>query len=102
MIQFEWDEAKAKANEKKHGVSFEASIHIFEDPYVLSEQDRIEDGEQRWQSIGLVEGIVLLLVAHTVQSSEEERDEVVRIISARRADRKERIRYDENRAKNSF
>jgi uncharacterized DUF497 family protein len=102
MIQFEWDEAKAKANEKKHGVSFEDSIHIFEDPYVLSEQDRIEDGEQRWQSIGLVEGIVLLLVAHTVQSSEEEQVEVVRIISARRADRKERIRYDENRTKNSF
>jgi hypothetical protein len=100
MIQFEWDWAKAKANEKKHGVSFEDSIHIFEDPYVLSEQDRIEDGEQRWQSIGLVERIVLLLVAHTVQSDEE--DEVVRIISARRADRKERIRYDENRAKNSF
>ena len=52
MIQFEWDRAKAKANEKKHGVSFEDSIHIFDDPYVLSEQDRIEDGEQRWQSIG--------------------------------------------------
>ena len=69
---------------------------------MLSEQDRIEDGEQRWQSIGLVGGIVLLLVAHTIQSSKEEQDEVVRIISARRADRKERIRYDENRAKNSF
>ncbi len=63
MIRFEWDEAKAKANKKKHGVSFEESIHIFEYPYVLSVQDRIEDGEPRWQSIGLVGGVVLLLVA---------------------------------------
>ena len=102
MIQFEWDEAKAKSNKKKHGISFDECIHIFEDPYVLSVQDRIQEGEVRWQSIGLAGGIVLLLVAHTIHSSDDEPGEVVRIISARRADRKERIRYDENRAKNAL
>jgi uncharacterized DUF497 family protein len=102
MILFEWDEAKAKANRKKHGISFEECIHIFEDPYVLSVQDRIENGELRWQSIGLAGGILLILVAHTVRSSQDEQDEIVRIISARRANRKERIQYDENRAKDAF
>lgn len=101
MIHFEWDEAKAETNKKKHGISFEESIHIFEDPYVLSAQDRIENGELRWQSIGLAGGILLLLVAHTVQG-DDEGNEVIRIISARLANKKERQRYDENRAKNSF
>jgi len=52
MIQFEWDEAKARANEKKHGVSFQAAIGIFEDLHVISEPDRVIDGELRWQSVG--------------------------------------------------
>lgn len=64
----------------------------------MFEQDRTGDetGELRWQAIGLVEGMILLLVAHTVQ--EEGQDEVVRLISARRATRKERNRYEQNRA----
>ena len=56
------------------------------------EQDRIENGEERWQTIGVVDGIVMLLVAHTVR--EQDDVEVIRIISARRADRKERRRYE--------
>jgi len=56
------------------------------------EQDRIENGEERWQTIGVVDGIVMLLVAHTVR--EQDDIEVIRIISARRADRKERRRYE--------
>jgi uncharacterized DUF497 family protein len=72
-------------------------MHIFDDPYAVAEQDRIERGELRWQTIGLVGGVVLLLVAHNVR--EEGQDEVIRIISARQANRKERHRYEENRAK---
>lgn len=41
--------------------------HVFDDPNALSEQDRIEGGEQRWQTLGLVGGVLLLLVAHTAQ-----------------------------------
>ena len=61
---------------------------------------QFEGGELRWQTLGLVGGIVLLLVAHTVRS--EEQDEIIRIISARRAVRKERNRHDENRKEESL
>ena len=61
------------------------------------EQDRVEGGERRWQTLGLVEGIVILLVAHTI--AEEGEDDLIRIISARRANRQEQLRYDENRKK---
>jgi uncharacterized DUF497 family protein len=99
MMRFEWDPAKARANKRKHGVSFEIALHVFEDPDALVEQDRIEGGERRWQTLGLVEGVLLLLVAHTVHF-EEEKHEVIRIISARRADRRERKRYEEERQEN--
>ena len=98
MMLFEWDEAKAESNRRKHGVSFELAAEVFDDPYAVAEQDRVEDGEPRWQTIGMVEGVVVLLVAHTVQEGEP--DETVRIITARKATRKERERYEENREKN--
>ena len=100
MVRFEWDETKATSNERKHGVRFEDAMLVFADAYALSEQDRTENGERRWQTIGLAGGIVVLLVVHTVRS--EQGEEIVRIISARKAVRKERNRYDENRKKNSF
>ena len=100
MVRFEWDEAKAESNARKHGVRFEDAMLVFADPYALVEQDRTEDGELRWQTLGLAGGIVLLLVAHTVR--DEKADEVIRIISARRAVRKEHIRYDENRKEESL
>ena len=81
-------------NHRKHGIRFEDAIHVFSDPLALSEQDRIENGEQRWQTLGMVAGSVLLLVAHTLYLDDED-IELVRIISARRADRKERRRYEQ-------
>jgi uncharacterized DUF497 family protein len=56
-VKFEWDPAKAVSNLRKHGVSFEIAIRVFADPFALSEPDRIEGGEQRWQTLGLVEGM---------------------------------------------
>lgn len=100
MVLFEWDEAKASTNVRKHGVSFEDAMLVFSDPFALVDQDRVAGGELRWHTLGLVGGILLLLVAHTVRSEAE--DEIIRIISARRATRKERQRYDENRAKDSI
>lgn len=91
-MRFEWDPTKAASNLRKHGVSFPTAVRVFSDPYALVEQDRIENGEERWQTIGVVDGIVMLLVAHTVR--EQDDVEVIRIISARRADRKERRRYE--------
>ena len=99
-IRFEWDPTKAARNRRKHGISFETALRAFADPLALSEPERIEDGEQRWQTLGLVEGHVLLVVAHTLRDEEEDgrHVEVIRIISARAADRTERRRYEqENR-----
>lgn len=94
-ISFEWDEAKAHANLKKHHVSFELAARVFFDPLALACQDRIENGERRWQTLGMVEGCLVLLVAHAVRH--DEGGELIRIISARKADKKERIHYEENR-----
>ena len=93
-INFEWDEAKAHANLKKHQVSFEIAARVFLDPLALSYQNRIENGEHRWQTLGMVNGCLLLLVAHTVRH--DDNIEVIRIISARKADTKERKHYEEN------
>jgi uncharacterized protein len=96
MQRFVWDDAKARANLRKHRVSFETAARVFTDPYALTVQDRIEGGEYRWQTLGRVDGITLLLVAHTLEEDPDGR-EVIRIISARRADPKERKRYEQNR-----
>jgi len=93
-ISIEWEAAKAKINLRKHRVSFETAARVFADPFALMEQDRIENGELRWQTLGRVEGHLLLLVAHTVRD-DENGAETIRLISARRADPKERKRYEE-------
>jgi len=90
---FEWDEQKAEINLQKHGIRFEDAARVFNDPLAVTDQDRIENGEQRWQTVGMADGYLLLLVAHTVRF-EDEGIEVVRIISARRVDRAERRRYE--------
>ncbi len=97
-MRFEWDPVKARSNRRKHGVTFEQAANVFDDPDALFEQDQTDDdtGELRWQALGLAEGTILLLVAHTVR--EEGQDEVIRLISARRATRKERNRYEQTRA----
>jgi uncharacterized protein len=89
---------KARTNQRNHGITFEEAVNVFGDPYALFEQDRTDDetGELRWQAIGLVEGTVVLLVAFAIR--EEGDDEAVRLISARRATRKERNRYEQTRA----
>lgn len=96
-MRFLWDPEKAASNLRKHGVSFEIALRAFADPLARSEQDRIEGVEERWQTLGMVEGHLLLLVAHTVQEEDEQSlpVEVIRIISARAADRKERRRYEQ-------
>lgn len=88
-----WDESKNSINREKHRVSFETAQLVFDDPLHVSRQDRIENGEQRWQTIGLVGGVVLLLVAHTYIEADGE--ETIRIISARKADKAERRTYAE-------
>lgn len=95
-LQFELDLAKNLSNRRKHGVSFEVAAQVFKDPLCLSWKERVQDGEVRWQAIGKVHGLVLLIVAHTSREELEDGREIelVRIISARRAEPKERRRYE--------
>jgi uncharacterized DUF497 family protein len=67
-----------------------------QNPLYLAWKERVQDGEERWQACGEVEGLSLLIVAHTIREELEDGNEieVVRIISARRAEPKERRRYE--------
>lgn len=94
-LRFTWDPGKDASNRRKHGVRFEDAVRVFLDPLHLTYQDRIEGGEYRWQTIGRVYGVTVLLVAHTVtEEADPEPVEVIRIISARNATRAERKRYE--------
>ena len=87
-LEFEWHDAKAEANLQAHGVSFELAKTVFKDPFAIERLDDREDyGEERFVIIGMAEGHVLLFVAYT------EREERIRIISARRATQHEQDDY---------
>jgi hypothetical protein len=89
---FEWDEAKAAANIRKHKISFQDARRVFDDLFVLIEQDLNEDfGEDRYIATGIVEGL-LLTVIYT------ERGVRIRIISARKADNNEQRKYYRSQA----
>jgi uncharacterized DUF497 family protein len=94
-IKFEWDPAKAEANRRKHEVSFAQARDAFHDPHGLDEIDDKDDyGEERFNLTGMANGR-LLVVTYTQRSDERTGDEVVRIISARQAERRETKRYHE-------
>jgi uncharacterized protein len=92
-MRFVWDEKKSRLNLAKHRVSFETAALAFEDPHSITRFDRIKDGEERWQTLGVAVGVAVLLVAHA--DYEESGEEVVRIISARKATPHEREIYEE-------
>jgi uncharacterized DUF497 family protein len=92
---FEWDAAKAWANLAKHGVSFEEAASVFDDIAALDGPDIVHSAaEARFFRIGRSASRRVLTVAYTVRSHGNE--ETIRVISARRASRKERKAYLEN------
>jgi uncharacterized DUF497 family protein len=96
-MRFIWDEHKNRRNLLKHRVSFETAVSVFDDPHAISIQDRLVQDEERWQTLGLIEGVVLLLVAHSVEFVGDE--EIIRIISARKATPRERGIYAQSQQK---
>lgn len=87
-MKFEWHEAKAEANLQAHGVSFDLAKSVFKAPFAIERlDDRKDYGERRFVIIGMAEGHVVLFVAFT------EREERIRIISARRATQHEQDDY---------
>jgi len=90
-MDFEWDEAKERLNQVKHGLSFEEAKNVFADPDVLIlEASREEDGERRFKAIGSIHGRLFVLVF-------TERDASRRIISARRTNLKEKRVYGDSK-----
>jgi uncharacterized protein len=82
---------KDRINRRKHGVSFEVAARVFDDPSAVSYIERVVEGKERWHTIGLAGGVVLLLVVHTVE--EEDGEEKIRIVSARKANSGEQALY---------
>jgi uncharacterized DUF497 family protein len=85
-VDFEWNPAKATSNLAKHGVGFEDAIEVFDDPDRLERVDPGFRGELRFQAIGTSSGRILF-VSYTLRGA------VCRIISVRRASRREREAY---------
>ena len=90
---FEFDPIKAALNFKHHGVSFETAQEVFDDSnqVVMENYFYAEDGEQRYQIIGMTSGLMLLLVVYVDRSGRE--NEIIRLISARKAERFEEKIY---------
>ncbi len=89
-IKFEWDESKNASNKRKHGVSFEEASTVFSDEYALLLHDPDHSAEEdRFILLGLSSSINILIVCHCYWS----KDEVIRIISARKANPSERNQY---------
>jgi uncharacterized DUF497 family protein len=91
-MQYEWDPAKAEANLAAHGVSFTEAVTIFEDDFALTRDDPASAGEQRFVTLGM-SSVAHLLVG--VSTSRE--PDVLRIIAAWRANRRQRVRYEQDR-----
>jgi hypothetical protein len=95
-FNFEWDPAKARSNQKKHGVSFEQATNVFRDPRAISVFDEDHDDiEERWITLGKDQNDVLVVV-HTYLETSTGNETTVRIISARRATRRELRDYEAN------
>jgi len=93
QYNFEWDPNKAKSNFAKHGVRFEQAATVFRDPSALTIFDDKHSGEEtRWITMGLSTNGVLLVVIHTFEE-ETKKSAVIRIISSRKATKKEQRQY---------
>ncbi len=91
MLLFEWDIEKAKSNEQKHGISFDEASTVFAGPLSLTIQDPLHsENEERFILIGTSHKNRMLIVVHT------ERGDNIRIISARKATKNERLYYESN------
>lgn len=86
-MSYEWDAGKNVANQMKHGISFEEAVLIFEGDVLTGVDTRRDYGETRKISIGAIQDLIVIVVVHT------DRNGLIRIISARLANRKERQKY---------
>ena len=87
-MDIEWDAGKAAANFKKHGIRFEEAATSLLDPLALAQEDDSSEGETRWVLVGMSTNARLLTVVYTLRDENR-----IRLISARKATRKEAAYY---------
>ena len=91
---FDWDPTKARENVQKHKVSFQRAATVFRDSYALSIFDNDHSQEEdRWITLGRDDHGIIIVVCHTFRQSDEV-SAFIRIISARKATKKERQNYE--------
>ena len=92
-MKYEWDENKNKLNQQKHGISFKEAKEVFDDPLQISKLDkRFSYFEERWITVGSTSQHKVLVVANLFFTDDGE--EIIRIISARKANKQERESYE--------
>lgn len=92
-MKYEWNEEKNKLNQDKHGISFEEAKEVFEDALQISKLDhRFSYFEERWITLGSTSKHKVLVVANLFFTDDGE--EIIRIISARKANKQERNNYE--------
>lgn len=95
--RFDWNPVKAQNNRRKHRITFEMAATVFNDPLAVSIQDEEHsDNEERWVTLGRARNGILLVIAHTYHETGVNTADV-RIISARRAAKRERRQYESNK-----
>ncbi len=92
-MKFEWDPEKNRKNKIKHGIDFESATAIWDDPFLIVTFDEHIDREDRWLAIGTLYSEVLVVAVHTYRALDDV--EAIRIISARKATKSERTRYEQ-------
>jgi uncharacterized DUF497 family protein len=91
--RFTWDAAKARRNRRLHGVSFRVAAGIFADPFIVVQENIEDDSEQRYHAIGMTGSTALLLVVFVDRSEADL--EIIRIVSARKANDYEQSAYQD-------
>ncbi len=91
-MRYEWDPAKAKSNIGDHGVSFAEAVTVLEDDFALTREDEDALNEQRFVTLGMSGVGNLLVVVYTYREPD-----VIRLISAWKANKPQRSRYEKNR-----
>jgi uncharacterized protein len=92
-MYFEWDDHKNRQNFIKHDIRFETAVLVFDDPHALTRPDPFSEDEERWITIGAAEQEAIMVVVHTWR--ERNAEEIIRIISARPAESREKRIYEE-------
>ena len=88
-MRFQWDEEKNKANIRKHRIDFSSVPSVFGNPMLVDLDERENHGEDRWIGIGILRNTIVVVVFA------EPRLDTIRIVSARKANRYERKRYEQ-------